>query len=591
METRQFGKYKLLESLGHGGMGEVWKALDTQLQRYVAVKFLRANLQTNPDFITHFMREAQFIASLHHPNIVQVHDFQIITEQDSDTKAYMVMDYIEGGTLADYIRHTSRKGLFPPATDFVQLLTGMSLAVDYAHQKGMIHRDIKPANILMDASTSSGSLIGDPILTDFGIAKLQDTNASTLTNALLGTPLYLSPEQARNQPITHRSDLYSLGIVLYELLTGITPFRGDSPMVIMMQHVYDMPTPPALINPAISPALSAVVMRSISKDPMARFPSAIAMAIAVAETFNLSISSIMEAGENTYFTPNNSVFTHQSPVQFSHIPTQYTQQHTYPTPPPQLASSSLRDLDGPTSISPSSSPARNETYATTPENVNTVMTPASPHNTPAYNQSAASLNSQQAPPVSPLPSTPSAPPTRTKRRNMFIVLTVGILILLVGVSVFSIYPLLRSHNGASATPTSTIGGVVGRIVFISSPNAPHVYDQLQIDLENIPPPSAGNVYYAWLDNVNDTGAYPKWEIQLSNGTLHQQYSVSQNTDLFAPYTLFLITEESTTSTPEVPQPTARMYYAIITHQSYSSPTFDVMQCPSNNGSNANNPCL
>ena len=584
METRQFGKYKLLESLGRGGMGEVWKALDTQLQRYVAVKFLRANLQTNPDFITHFMREAQFIASLHHPNIVQVHDFQIITDQDSDTRAYMVMDYIEGGTLADYIRHTSRKGLFPLAPDLIQLLTGMSLAVDYAHQKGMIHRDIKPANILMDASNSSGRLIGDPILTDFGIAKLQDTNASTLTNALLGTPLYVSPEQARNQPITHRSDLYSLGIVLYELLTGVTPFRGDNPMVIMMQHVYDMPTPPALINPAISPALSAVVMQAISKDPMARFPSAIAMTGAVAETFNISIPSVMDTGGNTYSTSNSSVFTHQSPVHLSNIPTHYAQQPIYPTPTPQFASGTPQHIEKQATTSTPSSPASNESYATTPEHAGTFMTPASLHNTPAYNQSASPFP-QQAPPVAP---TPPTRPASSGRRNMFIALTVGILMLLVGVSVFSIYPLLRSHNGASTTPTSTVGSVVGRILFISSPNAPQTYDQLQIDLQQIPPPSAGNVYYAWLDNVNETGAYPHWEIQLSSGTLHQRYSVSQNTDLFAQYTLFLITEESATSTPVVPQPTARMYYAVITHQSYSSPAFDVMQCPT---SNANSPCL
>src|SRR5258708_18206965 len=150
MQQEQLGKYALLEILGRGGMGEVWKARDTQLQRYVAIKLLHADLQANPDFVTHFMREAKLFASLRHHNIVQIHDFQLADTQGPSIKAYMVMDYIAGGTLADYIRNTVRKGLFPPAADIVYLFTAVSLALDYAHQKGMIHRDIKPANILLD---------------------------------------------------------------------------------------------------------------------------------------------------------------------------------------------------------------------------------------------------------------------------------------------------------------------------------------------------------------------------------------------------------------------------------------------------------
>src|SRR2546430_12182501 len=170
-ELERLGKYELLERLGQGGMGEVWKARDTQLRRFVAIKFLHANLQSDPDFVTHFMREAQFVASLHHPNIIQIHDFQLTDELGSGTAAYMVMDYIEGGTLAGYISGTSRKGHFPGATDIVNLFTSVSLALDYAHRQGMIHRDIKPANILLDKRVSTGRPMGEPILTDFGIAK------------------------------------------------------------------------------------------------------------------------------------------------------------------------------------------------------------------------------------------------------------------------------------------------------------------------------------------------------------------------------------------------------------------------------------
>ncbi|HEV7237225.1 MAG TPA: serine/threonine-protein kinase, partial [Ktedonobacteraceae bacterium] len=213
-EPRHLGKYELRERLARGGQGEVWKAFDTQLRRYVAIKQLHANAQSDPDFTSRFEREARFIASLHHPNIVQIHDFQLVHTPDPDTAtAYMVMDYIEGSTLADYIRNTSRKGQFPTAADIVYIFTAVSLAIDYAHEKGMIHRDIKPANIILDQRLPKRNAIGTPILTDFGIAKLQGASADT--TKVLGTPLYVSPEQAQGLAGDKRSDLYSLGIILY----------------------------------------------------------------------------------------------------------------------------------------------------------------------------------------------------------------------------------------------------------------------------------------------------------------------------------------------------------------------------------------
>src|SRR6266567_6031717 len=243
-EPRRLGKYELRERLAHGGQGEVWKAFDTQLRRYVAIKQLHADLQSDPDFTSRFEREAQFIASLHHPNIVQIHDFQLIRSSDSgSTTAYMVMDYVEGPTLTDYIRNTSRKGQFPAVADIVYIFTTVSLAIDYAHEKGMIHRDIKPANIILDQRSPRRNTLGTPILTDFGIAKLQGVSADT--TKVLGTPLYVSPEQAQGLAGDKRSDLYSLGIILYEITTGITPFRADSVMAILMQHFQELPTPPA----------------------------------------------------------------------------------------------------------------------------------------------------------------------------------------------------------------------------------------------------------------------------------------------------------------------------------------------------------
>ena len=288
IERRRLGKYELRERLASGGQGVVWKAFDTQLQRFVAIKQLNAHLQEDPDSIARFEREAQFIASLRHPNIVEIHDFQFVSMPDSNVSiAYMVMDYIEGPTLADYIRNTSRKGQFPSASDIVSIFTSISLALDYAHQQGMVHRDIKPANIMLDKRNARGKPIGEPILMDFGIAKLQEHAVET-TRAL-GTPVYVSPEQAQGLSGDKRSDLYSLGVILYEIMTGVPPFHGKAVQAILLQHALETPTAPDLINPRISPDLSAVILKSIAKDPDARFASASAMTIALAEALNVPI--------------------------------------------------------------------------------------------------------------------------------------------------------------------------------------------------------------------------------------------------------------------------------------------------------------
>jgi eukaryotic-like serine/threonine-protein kinase len=574
MELERLGKYELLESLGRGGMGEVWKARDTELRRYVAIKLLNADLQANPDFVTHFMREAQFVASLHHPNIVQIHDFQLTDIQGSRVKAYMVMDYIEGGTLADYIRKNIHAGFFPPAADIVYLFSAISLALDYAHRKGMIHRDIKPANILLDKSSSTGKAMGEPILTDFGIARLQGSEASTLTHGLIGTPLYISPEQAEGHTVDERSDLYALGIVLYEMLTGITPFRGDNPFAIMMQHVRAMPTPPAHINPNIPPALSAVVLQSISKDPKARFPTATAMTVALAQAFKLPVPTILNRSENTNEqlnynplqpfrplagnTPYPPTITASPSEPFTPASADYLEPQFMP--PAHLTPATIND-------------GRNELHAGTGE-----PGLVKPGDTGLY-------GSQGDRPL--LPAHP-------RRRSLFIALTACVILLLVGISAFSVFPLILSRN--ATTPTNSAGGVVGSIMFVSSPGAPRTtFDQLKIDLENISPPLAGKAYYAWLkSSTSESVQYPNWKIQISNGAIHGLYeSNPKNTDLLAPSNLFLITEEAANNTPIIPIPDLSMhiYYAIISHVSVSAPTFEVKRCPPGSAGNSGNPCI
>src|SRR6266480_6470862 len=267
-KARNLSKYQLVECIARGGMGEVWKALDTQLKRYVAIKLLHPGMQQDPDFITRFEQEARLVASLHHPNIIKIHNFHVSYPPESDPPlCYMVMDYVEGETLADYIRNTSRCGQFPSAGDIVYIFTVVGLALDHAHQHGLIHRDIKPANILLDKRVPTARSIGEPILTDFGIARQQGVAGGTVVGSVVGTPKYIAPEQAEGQYDDPRSDLYSLGIILYEMMTGETPFHADAPLAIVMQHLREKPKPPELINPRISPPLSEVILKSIAKNP------------------------------------------------------------------------------------------------------------------------------------------------------------------------------------------------------------------------------------------------------------------------------------------------------------------------------------
>ena len=258
------GRYELGEVLGYGGMAEVFRGRDVRLGREVAVKVLRADLARDPSFLLRFRREAQAAASLNHPAIVAVYD---TGEEPSGGTAvpYIVMEYVEGRTLREVLHQEGRLTV----QRAVEITADVCAALDFSHRSGIIHRDIKPGNVMLTRD-------GVVKVMDFGIARAITGSSATMTQtaAVIGTAQYLSPEQARGETVDARSDVYSTGVLLFELVTGYPPFRGDSPVAIAYQHVREDPQPPSRLDPDIPPDVDAVVMKALSKNPANRYQSA-----------------------------------------------------------------------------------------------------------------------------------------------------------------------------------------------------------------------------------------------------------------------------------------------------------------------------
>lgn len=264
------GRYELGELLGRGGMAEVRKGTDTRLGRVVAVKRLRTDLASDSTFQARFRREAQSSASLNHPSIVAVYDTgeELATDGSGVSQPYIVMEYVAGRTLRDIVRE-GRKILPERA---LEITSGVMAALDYSHRAGIIHRDIKPGNVMLTPS-------GDVKVMDFGIARaISDaSSAMTQTAAVVGTAQYLSPEQARGETVDSRSDVYSAGCLLYELLTGRPPFVGDSPVAVAYQHVREPADPPSDHDTELPAEIDAIVMKALAKRLEDRYQSAAEM--------------------------------------------------------------------------------------------------------------------------------------------------------------------------------------------------------------------------------------------------------------------------------------------------------------------------
>jgi len=279
---KQLGPYQIVAQLGIGGMATVFKAYQPKMDRYVALKVLPRYFSKNPEFISRFSQEARVIAHLEHPHILPVYDYG-----ESDGYTYLVMRIVEGGSLADLLKKQGKLELRKTS----QLISQVGGALDYAHQKGIIHRDFKPSNVLVDEFENC-------LLTDFGIAKLiEATSHLTHTGGILGTPTYVSPEQGSGKPIDRRSDIYSLGVVLYQMVTGDLPYKADTPMGLIYKHIHDpLPLPRQKVS-ELPESVERVILKALAKEPDDRYSTAAEMVHALQSIIDQPVTQIQQIQE------------------------------------------------------------------------------------------------------------------------------------------------------------------------------------------------------------------------------------------------------------------------------------------------------
>lgn len=554
------GQYELQQLLRSDSTGEVWKAFDVQQRRYVFVKTFRINAQSAPDFYARFQRATQLITTLRHPNILSILDVRGAAGS-AGSDAYIVTDYVEGPSLADVLQATSHQGHFLSSAQLVRLLTPIAAAIDYAHQQGVIHGDIKPLNILLDQKNAPPDTSGEPKLTGFGTHYVQNPRTLPLEDVY-----YISPELAQGYSGNDRSDLYSLGIILYELCTGILPFQGDTAAEVMMQHIHASPPAPMLINPHILPALTSVIMRSIAKEPTARFPTATAMVVAVAKAFQLPTQDISMSGISGW-SGNSS----GGSGQFTAVPS---------------INAAMDPMNSPTMLSTRSQPSL------TPS-----ITPSQAEIVPLHNAHVSPDHSTVILPEAPgvaigspaLAHTPAfapTPPAPKRRRNL---LYIGLVALLLLALLISGLVFLIGRTQGTAIVQKPIAGYAffASSGLLGNSGNQGIADRLQIDLQNISPPQSGKSYYAWLEGDSDILTDPLpillGTLTVQNGHATAFYAGdTEHTNLLVNYSRLLVTEEDSSTPPSSPSldPSAHRFYAAFSQQGHSSdpknPSFSVL---------------
>jgi len=273
---KTIGKVRIDKYLARGGMAEVYLGFHLSLERPVAVKVLHSYIEEDPGLMARFQREAKVVAGLRHPNIVQIFDFDA-----TEGHPYIVMEYLKGPTLSTYLRGLHERNERIPTHQVARLLKVLTSALDYAHSQGMIHRDIKPGNIMLHGTADEIPLDKpltndvDAVLTDFGLVRVEHAASQTASGMVSGTPSYMSPEQARGDKTDHRTDIYSLGVVLYEMLAGRVPFEADTSMSVLYMQINEPPPP----IPGVSPEVQAVMNRALAKNPNDRYQTCREMAV------------------------------------------------------------------------------------------------------------------------------------------------------------------------------------------------------------------------------------------------------------------------------------------------------------------------
>lgn len=266
---QEVGPYRIVSQLGRGGMATVFKAYHPALDRFVAIKVPVADFQANPDVLARFKREVRIIAKLDHPNIIPIYDVS-----EFEGTPFLVMRFVEGRTLREFLSQYKKTVSLSTVTAIMRAVTS---ALTFAHQKQVLHRDVKPSNIMLGND-------GNVYLMDFGLARIvAEADLTISKDVVIGTPYYISPEQAKGEPLDERTDIYALGVVLYELLAGRVPFTGERPSIVVYHHISTPPPLPSAFNPNISPALEQVVLRALAKDKNQRFASAAELMLAFQE--------------------------------------------------------------------------------------------------------------------------------------------------------------------------------------------------------------------------------------------------------------------------------------------------------------------
>ncbi len=312
---QQLGPYRIIEPLGEGGMAAVYKAFQPNVERYVALKVLPRHLAQSNEFVSRFKREASMLAQLQHPHILPVFDYG-----ETNGLTYIAMPLLKSGTLSQRLQ-----GEPLPSETVDKTITQLSSALDYAHSHGIIHRDIKPSNVLLDEQ-------GNCLLTDFGIAKMvEGQDKLTSTGSIIGTPAYMSPEQGADKTLDHRSDIYSLGIILFEMLTGRVPFKAETPVAVVVKHIHSPLPLPRSLNPNLPEGVELVVLKALAKEPADRYNSAAALAISLSAAFKAepftADKTVIAIPDHTVRSDRTAISTAEA--EFAHTVAQQKARPTY----------------------------------------------------------------------------------------------------------------------------------------------------------------------------------------------------------------------------------------------------------------------